>query len=77
MKDQLLKKVENIVVNGETARFKQFMLLPQCFQRFFVTDTCICGLHIPMHLKLNDFWNHCGKRRNCSYCEVSHFAAMI
>ena len=28
-----LKKVENIVANGEIARFEQFLFLLQCFQK--------------------------------------------
>ena len=31
--DNLLLKVENIVAKGEIARFEQFLLLSQCFQK--------------------------------------------
>ena len=30
--------VENIVGKGETARYKQFLLFPQCFQKLPVVD---------------------------------------
>ena len=33
MKELLLNEVENIVAKGETAHSKQFLLLPQCFQK--------------------------------------------
>ena len=34
----LSKRVENIVGKGETARYKQFLLFPQCFPK-----TCFLG----------------------------------
>ena len=34
----LTKRVENTVGNGEIARYKQFLLYPQCFQK-----TCFLG----------------------------------
>ena len=33
------KRVENIVLKGEIARYEQFLLLPQCFQKTFTADT--------------------------------------
>ena len=33
MKVKLLKKVENVVANGEIAQFEQFFLLSQCLQK--------------------------------------------
>ena len=35
---QLSGWVENIVVKGEIARYEQFLLLPQCFQKLSVGD---------------------------------------
>ena len=32
---KLSKQVENIVVKGEIARYEQFFLFPQCFQKAF------------------------------------------
>ena len=36
---QLSDRVENIVGKGEIARYEQFLLFPQCFQKFYVVDT--------------------------------------
>ena len=33
------KCVENNVGKGEIARYEQFLLFPQCFQRTFIADT--------------------------------------
>ena len=33
------KQVENTVRKGEIARYKQFLLLPQCFQKTCTVDT--------------------------------------
>ena len=33
------KKVENTVGNGEIARYEQFLLFPQCFQKTYPADT--------------------------------------
>ena len=35
---QLSDCVENIVGKGEIARYEQFLLFPQCFQRLSVVD---------------------------------------
>ena len=35
---QLFDVVENIVVKGEIACYKQFLLFPQCFQKLSVVD---------------------------------------
>ena len=44
MRVYILKKVENIVANGEIARFDQFLLLSQCFEKSSaaVTSESIC-----------------------------------
>ena len=36
--DQLSVLVENIVGKGEIARYEQFLLFPQCFQKQSVVD---------------------------------------
>ena len=33
------KWVENTVENGEIARYEQFLLFPQCFQKTFTANT--------------------------------------
>ena len=33
------KRVENTVVKGEIARYEQFLLFPQCFQKACTADT--------------------------------------
>ena len=33
------KKVENTGGNGEIARYEQFLLFPQCFQKTHIEDT--------------------------------------
>ena len=38
MEIQLSDWVENIVAKGEIARYKQFLLFPQCFQKLSVAD---------------------------------------
>ena len=35
---QLSDRVENIVGKGEIARYEQFLLFPQCFQKLSVVD---------------------------------------
>ena len=35
---QLSDRAENIVGNGEIARYEQFLLFPQCFQKLSVVD---------------------------------------
>ena len=35
----LSDRVENIVGKGEIARYKQFLLFPQCFQKLPVFDS--------------------------------------
>ena len=34
-----LNRVENIVGKGEIARYEQFLLFPQCFQKLSVVDS--------------------------------------
>ena len=36
---KVLKQVENTVGKGEIARYEQFLLFPQCFQKTFTADT--------------------------------------
>ena len=36
--DEISDRVENIVGKGEIARYKQFLLFSQCFQKMFVLD---------------------------------------
>ena len=38
-KRKLFKQVENTVGKGEIARYKQFLLFPQCFQKTCIADT--------------------------------------
>ena len=38
MRIQLSDRVENIVGKGEIARYEQFLLLPQCFQKLSIVD---------------------------------------
>ena len=38
MRTQLSDRVENIVGKGEIARYEQFLLFPQCFQKLSVVD---------------------------------------
>ena len=33
------KRVENTVGKGEIARYEQFLLFPQCFQKTYTADT--------------------------------------
>ena len=35
---QLSDWVENILGKGEIARYEQFLLFPQCFQKVYVVD---------------------------------------
>ena len=39
MARQLSKWVENTVRKGEIARYQQFFLFPQCFQKIYTADT--------------------------------------
>ena len=39
---QLSDWVENIVGKGEIARYEQFLLFPQCFQKLSVVDASKC-----------------------------------
>ena len=44
MAENFSKRVENTVGKGEIARYEQFLLFPQCFQRTFTADTSKPGL---------------------------------
>ena len=35
----MVGRVENSVAKGEIARYEQFLLLPQCFQKTYTADT--------------------------------------
>ena len=39
MGEKFFKLVDNIVGKGEIARYEQFLLFPQCFQKIFTADT--------------------------------------
>ena len=39
MAKKFSKQVENTVGKGEIARYEQFLLYPQCFQKTFPSDT--------------------------------------
>ena len=36
---KISKRVENTVGKGEIARYEQFLLFPQCFQKTWTADT--------------------------------------
>ena len=36
---KIFKRIENTVGKGEIARYEQFLLFPQCFQKTFTADT--------------------------------------
>ena len=38
------RKVENAAGKGEIARYKQFLLFPQCFQKICTADMCLSFL---------------------------------
>ena len=38
------ERIENNVGKGEIARFEQFLLIPQCFQKTYTPDTYKPGL---------------------------------
>ena len=38
MAERFLKRVENTVGKGEIARYEQFLLFPQCFQKTCSVD---------------------------------------
>ena len=38
MKEHLVNKVENIVAKEEIGHYKQFLILPQCFQTSSAAD---------------------------------------
>ena len=43
MAEILSKRVENTVGKGEIARYEQFLLFPQCFQKTNTADTYKTG----------------------------------
>ena len=42
MEVQISDRVENIVGKGEIARYEQFLLFPQCFQKLSALDASKC-----------------------------------
>ena len=38
-KTKLFKRVKNTVGNGEIARYEEFLIFPQCFQKTCTADT--------------------------------------
>ena len=44
MEESSRKRVENTVGKGEIARYEQFLLFPQCFQKACTADTLKPGL---------------------------------
>ena len=73
------KRVENTVGKGEIARYKQFLLFPQCFQKACFLEVSkgvivwewVKPLHkIPAYkdpAREDVLKKHCGKRRKCLY----------
>ena len=62
---KLFKRVENIVGKGEIARYEQFLLFPQCFQKACfpgASKGAMCGNGL-MVLKKTAPENTCLKRR--------------
>ena len=67
---KLTKQVENIVGKGEIARYEQFLLFPQCFQKACFPGALrqkmsLCGNGIIQSFDNPDrkgFWKHRGKR---------------
>ena len=43
---QCSERVENFVGKEEIARYEQFLLLPQCFQKLSVVDASKCGVPV-------------------------------
>ena len=39
LEESFFKRVENTVGKGEIARYEQFLLFPQCFQKIFTAET--------------------------------------
>ena len=68
---KLSKRVENIVGKGEIARYEQFLLFPQCFQK-------ACFPKASKGVIVCEWVNyHCGKRRNCSLRAISPFPTVF
>ena len=88
---KLFKPVENTVGKGEIARYEQFLLFPQCFQK-----VCFPGaskgvivwewvkllryVNFRIILTLSQtivFWKHRGKRRPCSLRTIFPFSTVF
>ena len=54
------KRVENTVGKGEIARYEQFLLFPQCFQKTCNADTWKPGL-FGKGLRKQGHWKRCGR----------------
>ena len=88
-----MKKVENIVANGEIARFEQFLLLPQCFQKSSAADVSKCIFKwewvkltainfMHLHTEFNssaadNICKHCGKRNKNAHNEQNDFSIVV
>ena len=70
---RLSESVENIVGMGEIARYEQFLLFQQCFQKLSIVDEYLWSKGLTLsqtspgfYVSAEElFWKHCGKRRNC------------
>ena len=66
---KVLQKVENTAGKGEIARYEQFFLFPQCYQKICIPDvkisTCLrkgyIGLQILLAFSLTFFYAHASK----------------
>ena len=57
------KRVENTVGKGEIARYEQFLLFPQCFQKAFFpgVSKVVIVWELFNYPERKGFWKHCGK----------------
>ena len=76
MRDLLLNRVEHIVAKVEIARFEQFLLLPQCFQKSTVGDASKCVYTLERVKVLNTMW-HLVKKEKIDKCEHIHTFSTI
>ena len=85
---ELSKQVENTVGKGEIARYEQFLLLPQCFQKacfpgaskgVIVWEWVTLSQTSPSFYMsaVQVLWKHCGKRWNCSEWAISPFPTLF
>ena len=89
---KLSKQVENTVGKGEIARYEQFLLFPQCFQKAcfpgaskgvivweWVNQDSLSFPNKPwfLHVCNTSLLKHFGKRRNCSLRAISPFPKVL